>query len=255
MGDDPLQCALTGTYLGSTKSFQFKFGLKSATTRNAFVPRLWATRRIAYLVDSIRQAGAGADGRPALVGQSIFNDPRFKEIAQEILRLSARFGVLSEYTAFLAREGTNLQDWDRLYVACTSNIDGKAVRTRWGGAAVSQGKNFESMKKQQKLNYRNSFLNDKLQTVEITGVQQVANYCVFQRGNTWIDGRLVASLKAANPERTIRYGTPAYNLLLTQQVANGQQGMIARKGEILLQHQGKTVLVQNVFTEGKSDEK
>jgi Ca-activated chloride channel family protein len=253
-GTDPLRFVLAGSYLAQPKKFSFQFDLKSSTTRNSFVPRLWATRRIAYLVDSIRQAGA-TEGRPARVGDSIFNDPRFKEIAQEILRLSARFGVLSEYTAFLAREGTNLQDWDRLYVACTANIDGKAVRTRWGGAAVSQGRNFESMKKQQKLNYRNRYLNDKLQTVEVSGVQQVANYCVFQRGNTWIDGRLVASLKAANPERTIRYGTPAYSLLLTQLVASGQQGMIARKGEILLQHQGKTVLVQNVFTEGKSDEK
>ncbi|MHC4939325.1 MAG: VIT domain-containing protein [Planctomycetota bacterium] len=252
---DPLHFELTGTYRGAAKKFKFDFELKNATTRNSFVPRLWATRRIAYLVDSIRQASAAAGGQPATVGQSVFNDPRFKEIAEEILRLSARFGVLSEYTAFLAREGTNLRDWERLYLACTSNIDGKAVRTRWGGAAVSQGKNFEQMKKAQKLNYYNRYLNDKLERVEVSGVQQIANYCLFQRGNTWIDGRLVASLKEAKPDRTVRYGTPAYNLLLTQLVAKGEQGMIARKGEIYLQHEGKTVLVQNVFTEGKSDEK
>jgi len=254
-GEKPLRFELEGTYLGATKQFTFEFGLDRSTTRNAFVPRLWATRRIAYLVDSIRQASAAADGRPARVGESIFNDPRYKEIAEEILRLSARFGVLSEYTAFLAREGTNLENWDRLYLACTDNIDGRAVRTRWGLGAVSQGKNFESMKKAQKLNYRNAYLNDKQQTVTVSGVQQVANYCLFQRGDTWIDGRLVAQHKAATPAVTVRYGTPAYTVLLNKLVKTGEQGLIARKGQILLQHEGKTVLVQNVFTEGKSDEK
>jgi len=258
-GDDALRFILEGTYLGQAKKFAFDFKLENSTTRNAFVPRLWATRRIAYLVDSIRQAGAAAEGRPARVGESIFDDPRFKEIAGEILRLSARFGVLSEYTAFLAREGTNLRDWDRLILACTSNIDGKAVRTRWGGKAVAQGLNFESMKKTQKLDYRNGYLNDKLQRVEVSGVQQVASFCLFQRGDRWIDGRLVAEngagkRTAAAPAVTIRYGTPAYDALLTHLVKSGEQGLIARKGEILLRYEGKTVLVQNVFTEGKSDE-
>lgn len=247
-GDAPLPCVLTGSYLGQAKSFQFEFSLKSATTRNSFVPRLWATRRIAYLVDSIRQAGAGAGGLPALVGQSIFDDPRFKEIGQEILRLSARFGVLSEYTAFLARAGTNLQDWDRLLLACNTNIDGKAVKTRWGGSAVSQGRNFESMKNAKGLNYRNGFLDAKLQLVEISGVQQVAANCVFQRGNTWIDGRLVAGKRVAvKPDRTVVYGTPQYLVLLNTLVKNSQQGLIARKGQILLQVEDETVLVQNTF--------
>ena len=62
-GDDPLRFVLEGEYLGKAKRFTFDFKLDGSTTRNAFVPRLWATRRIAYLVDSIRQAGAAADGR------------------------------------------------------------------------------------------------------------------------------------------------------------------------------------------------
>ncbi|MEM8882457.1 MAG: VIT domain-containing protein [Planctomycetota bacterium] len=253
-GEEPLRFLLSGQYLNQPKDFRFEFSLGKATTRNAFVPRLWATRRIAYLVDSIRQAAAAADGRPAQVGQNIFHDPRYKEVADEILRLSARFGVLSEYTAFLAREGTDLQSWDRLYVACTDSINGRAVKTRWGAGAVAQGKNFESMKKQQRLNYRNGFLNDRLQRVEVTGVQQVASLCLFQRGNVWIDGRLVAGKKKQEPSRRIAYGTADYHALLTKLVANGQQGLIARKGEIILEYDGQTVLVDNNISEGKTDE-
>ena len=250
-GDDPLRFALSGSYLNQSKTFRFSFDPKRATTRNAFVARLWATRRIAYLVDAIRQAGA-ADGRPARVGESIFNDPRYKELAQEILRLSTRFGVLSEYTAFLAREGTNLQQWDELLVACKNSIDGKAVKTRYGSQAVSQGRNFESGKKRKSLDYFNGYLNDKLQRVEVSGVQQVNSRCLWNSNGNWVDGRLVAGTKgsklpATTPSLTVRYGTPAYTALLDRLVAINEQGLIARKGNILLEVEGKTILVQNIF--------
>jgi len=250
-GEDPLRFALSGTYLNRPKTFRFAFDPKRATTRNAFVARLWATRRIAYLVDAIRQAGA-ANGRPARVGESVFNDPRYKELAQEILRLSTRFGVLSEYTAFLAREGTDLRQWDDLLVACKLTIDGKAVKTRYGSQAVSQGRNFESGKKRKKLDYFNGFLNDKLERVEVAGVQQVNGRCLWNSKGSWVDGRLVSGSKlpaatVLQPSQTIRYGTPAYTALLDRLVAVNEQGLLARKGNILLQVEGKTVLVQNVF--------
>ncbi|MHC4931065.1 MAG: VIT domain-containing protein, partial [Planctomycetota bacterium] len=113
-GSQPLTFRLNGSYLGKPRTFQFQFDLGSATTRNAFVPRLWASRRIAYLVDQIRQAGALSGTRPAVVGESVLDDPRLRELVQEILRLSTEFGILSEYTAFLATEGTGLTDWQKL---------------------------------------------------------------------------------------------------------------------------------------------
>jgi hypothetical protein len=36
--------------------------MDNATTQNAFVPRLWASRRIAMLVDAVRQLGADGGG-------------------------------------------------------------------------------------------------------------------------------------------------------------------------------------------------
>ena len=41
--------------------FQFNLTLEQATTRNGFVPRLWASRKIGLLVDAIREQG----GAPA----------------------------------------------------------------------------------------------------------------------------------------------------------------------------------------------
>ena len=46
--DDP-RCArlrLEGEYLGQPKTFEFAIDPARATTSNAFVPRLWASRRL-----------------------------------------------------------------------------------------------------------------------------------------------------------------------------------------------------------------
>lgn len=89
---------LEGNFLGKPRAFEFAFDPSKATTRNAFVPRLWASRKIASLIEQIRQNGANWGGSdPA-------KDPKAKELVDEIVRLSTKWGILTEYTAFLALE-------------------------------------------------------------------------------------------------------------------------------------------------------
>ena len=45
--DSPLKFRLHGNCLGKERTFEVQFDFDGATTRNAFVPRLWAARRIA----------------------------------------------------------------------------------------------------------------------------------------------------------------------------------------------------------------
>ena len=210
----------------------------------------WAARRIAFLVDQIRQAGADTGDRLAEVGETIFNDPRYKEIADEILRLSTEFGILTEYTSFLAREGTNLSDWNKLVFYSCREIDGKAVANRTGQWAVTQSLNVEALKRQSRVKRRNSYLDAKLRLVEITGVEQVNNLCLFRRGSQWIEGRLISDKRELKADRIVQYGTEAYAAVLDTLIKQGRQGAIARKGDILLEINGKNVMVQNRF-EGK----
>jgi Ca-activated chloride channel family protein len=55
-------------------------------TTNAFIPRLWATRRVGWLLDEIR-----------LHGES-------KELKDEVTRLAREHGIVTPYTAFLIME-------------------------------------------------------------------------------------------------------------------------------------------------------
>jgi hypothetical protein len=95
-GEAPLRFKISGNYLGTPRSFEFKFNVDNATTRNSYVPRLWANRKIAYLIDQIRQMGADRNQSG--------NNARTKELVDEIVRLSTKFGILTEYTSFLATE-------------------------------------------------------------------------------------------------------------------------------------------------------
>ncbi len=243
--EQPVTFIIEGNDRGRHRTFTFTFDLRKATTKNAFVPRLWASRRISYLVDQIRQAGAEIGLRPAEAGASLFNDPRFKELADEVLRLSAQFGILTEYTAFLATDGADLGNWRELSVGCTTNLDNAAVRTRSGSGAVSQGMNFNVQKGQSKLNYDNRLVNDKLQQVEFTSVQQICDRAFFNRGNRWIDSSLVAAKQSLEPEKIIAYGSPEHLDLIRQLTEENRVGILSLKGEILIDHNGQRILITN----------
>jgi Ca-activated chloride channel family protein len=248
-GAAPLSFRVAGDFLGRPRDFRFQFGLDGATTRNAFVPRLWATRRIAYLVDQVRELGAATTLNPIGAPSLVQNDPRFKELTDEILRLSIEFGVLTEYTSFLATEGTNLGRWDTLALACGDNLESKAVRMRSGAEGVAQGLNFNNRKLQESVDYRNPFFDEKLARVEIATVQQVCDRAFFQNQGQWIDGRLIPRSDSAPaplaPDEVIELGTDAHRKLVDELVSEGRQGVIALRGDILLEHRGRRVLVRN----------
>ncbi|MHC4282746.1 MAG: hypothetical protein ACYSWZ_07240, partial [Planctomycetota bacterium] len=58
VGTKPIAFKISGNYLGKKRQFKFKFKFDKANVRNGFVPRLWASRKIAELIDAVRQMGA-----------------------------------------------------------------------------------------------------------------------------------------------------------------------------------------------------
>ncbi len=245
VGEGPLDLRITGTSAGRTRDFRFHFELSHATTRNAFVPRLWATRRIAFLVDQVREMGAtlsvALPGRPT----GVLTDPRFRELSDEILRLSTEFGVLTEYTSFLATDGADLGNWRELSRACGDNLNEKAVGHRVGDEAVAQGCNYNDRKSKGWQDYRNTYVDAKLDRVEIADVQQVCDRTFFRRGARWVDARLISSQQPLEPDSIVEFGSAAHRVLLDQFVKEGRPGVLSLAGEILLEHGGKRVLVRN----------
>lgn len=83
---------LKGTVNGTTQSYTYgDLSFPERTSSDtAFVARLWATRRIGYLVTQIRLNGAD------------------KELVDEVVSLGLRYGIVTPYTSFLVDEQQNV---------------------------------------------------------------------------------------------------------------------------------------------------
>jgi len=88
-GTGEAEVRLIGKRNGVEKSFTAKVKLdpeKESSSAREFIPRLWATRRVAFLLDEIRLRGENA------------------EIRDEVTKVARKFGIVTPYTAFLILE-------------------------------------------------------------------------------------------------------------------------------------------------------
>ncbi|MGD8822403.1 MAG: VWA domain-containing protein, partial [Anaerolineales bacterium] len=87
---------LSGQVDGQTQTFTFEDQTFTRSSGPDFLPRLWATRKIGYLLKQVRLHGAE------------------EELVEQIVALSVRYGIVTEYTSYLVTEpgmATN-QGWD-----------------------------------------------------------------------------------------------------------------------------------------------
>jgi Ca-activated chloride channel family protein len=85
-GDGPVNAALSGKVGDKSRRFVMKSQSLSEDESCDFLARLWATRRIGYLLEEIRLHGTG------------------DELVDEVRRLGIKFGIVTPYTSFLVTE-------------------------------------------------------------------------------------------------------------------------------------------------------
>ena len=169
-------------------------------------------------------------------------DPKVKELVDEIIRLSTEFGILTEYTAFLAREGTILSRPEDVYSEAARTLETRAMRARTGKGAVNQSFNQIRQKEQATLNIRNYNYDQNMNRVSITTVQQINDQAYYRRGRRWVDSRLVTN-EEIKPKRVIEFGSDEFIDLARKLARENRQGSIALGGDILLLVDGEPVLV------------
>ena len=243
-GAQPLEFRLQGDFRGAAKTFKFQFKLDGATTKNNFVPRLWASRKIAWLVDEIRQAGAGTAPGTSVLSARPASDPKMKELVDEIVRLSVEFGILTEYTAFLAKEGSDLSQREQIIREANDNLIRRAQVARSGIGAVNQAMNANFQQSQMVQNRRNEFYDQNMNRVQVSRVQQINDRAFFQQGRRWVDGSALDGRAPAQPDRTIVAGSPEFFRLLERLTAENRPGVLSMSGEILLRVDGQNVLIR-----------
>lgn len=88
-----------GSVAGETRKFSYEAQFSGDAAENEFIPRLWATRRVGYLLDESRLHGEN------------------KELRDEVTELARRYGIITPYTSYLI-----LEDERRLGVAMDNSL-------------------------------------------------------------------------------------------------------------------------------------
>ncbi len=90
-GDGAAKVELTGKAAGERRTYAYEVEFPRESEENAFVARVWAVRRIGYLLDEVRLHGED------------------KELKDEIVRLAVQFGIVTPYTSYLVQEDDELR--------------------------------------------------------------------------------------------------------------------------------------------------
>ncbi|HTL57169.1 MAG TPA: VIT domain-containing protein [Candidatus Limnocylindrales bacterium] len=81
-----------GAVNGATRKFTYESKFPEDNSDNDFIPRLWATRRVGYLLDEIRLHGENS------------------ELREEVTELARKYGIVTPYTAYLIVEDETRRD-------------------------------------------------------------------------------------------------------------------------------------------------
>ncbi len=211
---------------------------RSADSGNAYVEKLWAMRRVGYLMDQI-----------ALHGED-------KELVDALVKLSRDYGILTPYTAFLADEGTDLADREAVHRRARQELRGAMTASGSGEAAQRSGAVRSYFRESSKAapppvaatdaggRYVDGHVlqgNTSRQAYEAGEVERVANVrqvgqtTLYRRDNQWYTPDLAEQPAQPTDARTLRQFSGEYFALAAANSPEQNQLFAAqRPGEELL---------------------
>jgi Ca-activated chloride channel homolog len=177
---------LSGTASGKKQDFTYNanFASSSPGETNAFVARLWATRRIGEIIDDLDLHG------------------RNPELIEELVGLSQRYGILTPYTSFLADENVNLSAVRENAFRARQTADSQ-LSVVAGSAGVDQ-----RVFKGQLQNAAQASAPAQPQRQEM---QQVGQKTFFRKQGLWQDSTVTAA-QASQAKRIVQFSKEYFDL-------------------------------------------
>lgn len=237
VGQEPFNIEISGNYLNEMRSFSFPFDPGTARVRHGFIPRLWASRAIAAIIDEVRQMGAD----PTLERE----DERLWDLAVAMVDFSLRDGILTEYTAFFGTGDVDLLNYNDLLFYAWSDLYDRAVSVRTGKGAVNQSLNLNVLRSQSVLNRYNRFLDRNIEEVYTDTIQQFNDLSLFY-GGFWMEGALLMPPSEAGdpaPQADVVFGSTAYFDMADRLAERRQQGCLSLAQDVVLMENGNFTIV------------
>jgi Ca-activated chloride channel family protein len=254
----PVTIKLSGEVAGRKRTFELQGKLAQHNEEHDFVPLVWASRKIGYLMDEVR-----------LHGQN-------QELVDEIIRLSKEFGIMTEFTAFLVtepnlgREEAKRRTLDQVSKAKGARsgawATGQAQNARrlsaaaapqamgggkggFGGFKDSFGVSAAPAAPAAGMRSANQAFIDREGRVQtMQGVQNVSNRAFYQQGKVWIDQSVTAKMPVV---RIQQYSKASFQLAAASKLARrflavGDEVKFVLNGQaVVAGSQGKTELTES----------
>ena len=155
-----------------------------------FLPPLWAARTIGFLLQEIRLHG------------------RNDELIAEVVRLSRRYGIVTEYTGFIATAGKDIDKMGNKELAGEVKKRMEAANDIQSGSwAVNQAFNDRQM--QTKMNASaeaNTYVGRRGEVVKAETIRQIGGQAFYLRDGQWVAAAEAGSRKV----RAVALNSPEY---------------------------------------------
>ena len=173
---------LTGKAGLRTREFRYNnLSFPMRATKNEFLPRIWATRRVGVLMEEIRSNGAS------------------KELKDEVIRLGTRYGIVTPYTSFLAKE-------DGVRFESRPSPARKAKAT--GAAAVQMSKRQNTQQNNISVAADEDELNSVVSADGRRLVERVGSKTYYLKDGIWKDSSITDDTSL--PVKEIKFGSDQY---------------------------------------------
>ncbi len=193
---------VTGLIADQRQHFTYPAAFPQQSRENDFLPRLWAHRKVAYLLDQIRLQGHN------------------QELVNEVKHLARRFGIVTPYTAALVLEDTALAGAaarDQVFTQHAPRAE--VVRTALGGgggrSAAATGR--DAVQASQDIDAAKHALtlppDERGSTGAPPALRHVADKTFVRERDRWID---TAWDRRQTPQIIVAFSTEYFELLRAQ---------------------------------------
>jgi Ca-activated chloride channel family protein len=212
---------LTGKSGKESRSFSYNnLDFPVRNEDNNFLPRLWASRRVGWLLEQIRANGES------------------KEVRDEVVELGTRYGLVTPYTSYLATDGSMANFRQDAPMAADAMRAGAAKAAEKKGAGAVQ---LSVQQNSMQMNTQVVAADDKDEREQIVlrnsaQNQFVANKNFINQSGVWIDSEFSADAKMS--ETSIKFASDDYFKLierepeLAQYLSLGEQVVVVWKGKV-----------------------
>jgi len=234
-GSGKTDVKLMGKIRGKKHSHTHEADFPRKLSANNFIPRLWAQRKVGYLLDEIRSHG---------------DDDELKD---EIIRLSKKYGIITPYTSFLVlpdaeAEGVPVAMRGRARREALDR-DSYGLRKNETGETAVQSSRYLSRMKEAKAAPASEvyeYTTSKPQApgesygrgVERAKIKYVGKRTFFLKKEFWTDSEYEPEMKVIN----ITYGSDEYFDLLSKEPELGKYLALGTK--IIVCHKGKCYKIE-----------